>query len=288
MMGPMPRPVFSVDAFGHFAPDQLRIVWHDEPRPPHLEIDAMVAEAWERSCAEARRDGRRLFNGRLVRLLRHRLTDGVLTLDVGPTDYANFLGTNYLNHDRGDQLGWEHFGNSIGTTATVITSDGWLLYGRRSDRVACHPGYIHTFGGGLEADERRSDGTLDAFASVCRELGEELIVQADEVIEVVCLGLIRDAWLRQPELIFDARLDLTRSELETRIAHDHEQEHEAVVAVRAEPEAALPFLTTAVRIAPIAVGAVCLHGRRRFGEEWYASMMDELAGVDLDAAPPGS
>lgn len=281
-----PRPVFSVDVVGHFTPAQLHIVWHDEPWLLHPEIDAMVAEAWDRSCAGARRERRRLFNGRLVKLLRHRLTRGLLILDAGPTDYAHFMGTNYLNHHRGDELGWEHFANPIGTSATVITSDGWLLYGRRSDRVACHPGYIHTFGGSLEADERGLDGTFDAFASIGRELGEELAVSAGDVVELVCLGLIRDAWIRQPELLFDARLDLTRSELEKRMAGDHEQEHEAVVAVRADRDEVLPFLTGATRIAPIAVGALCLHGRRRFGEAWYRRLMDGLAEVDLDAAPP--
>jgi len=282
----MPRPVFTVDVFGVFRPDQLRITWCDESRPPHPVIDAMVTECWERFLAEARRENRRLFNGRLVRLLNHRLIGDMLTMAVGPTDYANFMGTNYANHARGDELGWEYFGNPIGISATIVTSDGWLLYGRRSNRVACHAGYIHTFGGGLEADERRADGCLDAFGSIRRELAEELAVKPDEVTELLCVGLIRDVWIRQPELIFETCLALTRSELEQRIAHDHEQEHEAVVAVREEPDAVSPFLQAANRIAPIAVGAICLHGRRRFGEEWYAEVMRELGRIDLDAAPP--
>ncbi len=286
MIASMPRPVFTVDVFGHFTPENLRLQWREEPRPPYPAIDTLVAQAWTRFHDQARREGRRLFNGQLARLLHHQIVGQTLTIQVGPTDYANFMGTNYANYHLGDRLGWEHFANPIGTTATVITSDGWLLYGRRSHRVACHAGYIHTFGGSLEADERRPDGTLDAFASLRRELSEELMVTTDEVADLVCIGLIRDAWIRQPELIFDAQLALRRSELETRIAHDQDHEHEAVVALPDTPDAPLPFLTTATRIAPIAAGAVCLHGRRRFGEKWFATVLARLANVDLDAAPP--
>lgn len=269
--------IFEVGVAGLFPPGRVRVVWRDEPAPPHPGLSALIArtwESWRRACGEA---GAMLFNGQLARYLRHRIEADTLIIDAGPTDYVAFIGTNVLNAHRGDEFGWERFGNPIGTSATVITSDGWLLIGRRGDRVALHRGYAHTFGGGLEAGERRSDGTIDAFASIRRELNEELRLAADEIREVVCLGMIRDAEIRQPELIFDAEVHPTRAEVEDRLRPGaDDEEHEAVLACRDEPDAILPFLMAVRPVTPVVVGAIAEHGRHRYGPDWYEKFVREV------------
>ena len=94
-----------------------------------------------------------------------------------------------------------------------------------------------------------------------------------------CVGLIHDMTIRQPELIFDAVLGLTRAEVEARFRpEDADQEHDSIVALRDEPDAAIPFIRSAAPIAPIATGAICQHGRRHaFGESWYARTLRELS-----------
>ncbi|HSW47207.1 MAG TPA: NUDIX domain-containing protein [Phycisphaerae bacterium] len=270
--------IFLVDVFGEFSPDRLALLWRDEPRPAHAVLDAMVTETWERCRSEAERTGALLFNGRLARYLRHRVEAGRLTIDVGPTEYADFLGTNFHNWRRGAEHGWNLYGNPLGISANAITSDGWLLLGRRSPKVACHAGYVHTFGGTLEADDRRVGGTVDVFESLRRELTEELGLKTADLAEMVCLGLIRDATIRQPELVFDVHVRLARTEVEARFRPDDpDQEHEAIVALRDTPDAALPFIRSAEPIAPIAVGAILIHGRRCFGEGWYAETLREMS-----------
>jgi 8-oxo-dGTP pyrophosphatase MutT (NUDIX family) len=273
----MRPPPFFLDAGGEFDEHQLRIVWHDDERSADATLDALIASTWERYRAQCLRDGVQLFNGQLVRYCRHRVEDGVLIIDAGPTDYAAFIGTNYLNHARGDEFGWERFSNPIGTSATLITSDGWLVYGRRSGQVACHPGRVHAFGGGLEAGELRPDGHLDPFASLRRELGEELGLAPGDLLALSCLGLIRDPVIRQPELVFDARTALTRAEIEHNLAHgDVDAEHVGIAACPDRAEAIVPFIQ-ATKPVPVGIGALCLHGRRLFGAGWYASALAELA-----------
>ncbi len=262
--------VFAVDVFGVFRAGDLEVRWRQEQRAASPALDAMVAEAWARCVRQAKQDGAVLFNGPMARVLRYRVEDARLAIEVGPTDYAQWMGTNYCNWRRGDEFGWDLYSNPLGTTATLITADGWLLYGRRSRKVACHPGYVHTFGGCLEPAERRADGTFDVFEGVRRELNEELAIEPADIADMVCLGLIHDTTVRQPELIFDAHLRLRRPEVEERFGADGpHQEHDAIVALADEPASAVPFLRSAQPIAPIAVGAICLHGRRCFGEAWY-------------------
>lgn len=268
---------FTVDAYGPFWPPQVRVVWKDEPRTPRASLDAMIAETWERQSEAARHDGTVLFNAELARYLRHDVRDGILTIDAGPTDYRQFVGTNLFNPDQGEKIGWDLYSSAIGISAVVATADGWLLFGRRSQQVVFHKGCVHTFGGMLEMAERRADGTFDAFGGILRELGEEAGVQPAEVEDILCLGLIRDATIRQPELVFDVRIKKSRTEMSGCLGADEAgSEHAAVVACRDAPEAVLWFIRSHQPVTAVAIGAMCLRGRRAFGEAWYAATLAQL------------
>lgn len=269
---------FLIDVMGQFGPDQLRVRWRDEWPSPDAGLNALVARTWEEQLTASRQSGRLLFNGRLVRYLRHHVTDGVFAIEAESTDFANFLATNLLNWPRGDELGWERFSNPVGSSALPITADGRLLLGRRGQRVIFYAGYVHVIGGGLEAADCREDGTVDAFAAARRELREELALTPEEIGEVVCLGMVRDPTIRQPELIFDAHLRLTWDEVAARLdPNDPHQEHTRLLALPDEPNAILPFIRANGPVTPVAVGLLCFHGRVRFGEAWYAEALRALS-----------
>jgi hypothetical protein len=276
-MSPDRCRIFEVDAFGEFRRSSVVVSLGEAPRPSTAELDELIEQAWRRATVECRERGAILFNGRLVRWIGHRAEAGVLHVDAGMTDYRECVGTNFHNAHRIGEFGRAAFSNPIGTTATVVTSDGWLVYGRRSHRVAWHAGHLHTFGGALEGADIRPDGVVDIFDAITRELGEEIRVGPDEIDDLVCLGLLHDFEIWQPELILDAHVRLTHEELLARFDRDEaEQEHASIECVRDEPDALLPFIRSSAPIAPVCVGAICLHGRRRFGEEWYASLLPQL------------
>lgn len=261
---------FLVDIRDCFAPSQLCVLWRDEAPPSDPAFDALVAETWSAQSDIARREGRMLFNGRMARYLRHRRDGDLLTIEAGPTDYATFLATNVLNAHRGDEIGWDRFAHPIGTSAVVRTRDGQLLFGRRNERVACQPGGVHTFGGTLEAAEVGPDGRLDAFASMLRELSEELSLTPEDVEGIICLGLIRDPAMLQPELVFDVSVILARGSIESRLdGGDPEAEHAEILGTPDQPDGLLTFLQNTPSLTPIAVGAAMLHGWRCFGPAWY-------------------
>jgi len=232
-----------------------------------------------RAMADCAARGALLYNGPLVRWRGHAIRDGVLHIDAGPTDYRAFVGTNLYCRERIEEIGRERFANPIGTTGTVVTADGWLVYGRRSQRVAWHAGYLHTFGGALEAVDVRPDGSVDAFAAIHRELTEELGVRAGEIACTECVGLIHDHEIWQPELLFEIRLRVDCVALMDRLNPDEQyQEHVSLEPVRDEPDALVPFIRRAAPVAPVGVGAICLYGRHRWGEQWYTRALRELYG----------
>lgn len=268
---------FHILATGRFDREQVNIRYSPVSRPTVDKLERLIAAEWDKRLALARAQGRVLFNGDLFRYLDHQIVESTLTLTVGPTCYRDFVGTNFYNHHRLAEFGWHTFANPVGTTATVFTADGRIVYGRRSSRVAFHADHVHTFGGTLEVADRAADGTIDAFDSVVRELFEELGLRREDLRDLVCVGLIRDTEIVQPEMLFETRVDLTGAELvarwETAASRD---EHDGLVSLADASDAIVPFIQTCGPIAPVAVGALLLHGRHRWGDDWYAQAKRQM------------
>ncbi len=283
----MAKYPFIIDVFGWFPPERLNVRFDPSPRPTTPELESLIATEWDRQTELARQSDRMLFNGALFRYLDHSICgegdDARFELTVGPTCYRDFVGTNLFNNHLLGRFGWNRFANPIGTTATVITSDRMICLGRRSERVAYHAGHVHTFGGGLEERDRAKDGTIDAVGSVARELAEELALERPELPGLGCVGLIRDREIHQPELLFEVELDLTASELRSRWqTAEAQDEHVDLVTLPDDPDAVVPFIKSCGPIAPVAIGALSLHGRARWGESWFC---EAAAALSVEGDP---
>ncbi len=275
------RLPFTVLAIGQFGPSQLHARHVDTPRATTDEIERQITEEWTRQTALAKAADRLLFNGDMLRYISHEIgasSDGkpCFNLVVGPTCYRDFVGTNLYHGSRVDELGWHRFSNPVGTTATLRTADGKIVYGLRSQRVSFHAGHVHTFGGALEASDRHPDGSIAAFASVCRELKEELNLEAADLHDLICTGLIRDTQIHQPEMLFEARLEMTMAQLRQRWrSAESADEHVDLVELADAPEAVLPFIKGCELIAPVAIGALFFHGQRNWGDAWTARFVED-------------
>ncbi len=265
---------FVIDACGSFPPETVQVQYSPASRPTTPEIEAAIAVEWERQLELARGTDRVLFDGKLLRYVSHRVCPlgggETFELTVGPTCYRDFVGTNLFNRHRAEEFGRQRFANPVGTTATLVSADGLICYGRRSPRVSYHAGHVHTFGGALETADQAADGSIDAFASVRRELKEELELGAGDLEGLSCVGLIRDREIHQPEMLFEARLRMTAEELGRRWqSAEARDEHDEIVSLADRPEAIVPFIRSCGLIAPVAIGALFIHGRLAWGEDWF-------------------
>lgn len=269
---------FVVQAFGRYDASQVTQTWHDHPRRNPPQVEALIAQTWERKSAEAKEKGILLYNGELARLLRCQASPASLHLELGPGCYRDFVGTNLHNAAAVAACGDDCLGNPCGVSSNVITADGFLLLGRRNDRVAYHPGTLHPFGGALEADDRAAQ-RFDIFSAARRELCEELRLAPDEIRALTCIGLIRDREILQPEFLFDAVLTLSLSDVRARfdpLAQD--QEHSRLESCFDLPEEVIPFLSRSKPVAPIGEGGLLLHGRHEWGMDWYETTCLVLYG----------
>lgn len=184
------------------------------------EQQQVVESAWAAACATP---GRHLFDGPLCRLESVTSTPDHLHLNLSITSYKWFYGTN------GEHPEWPIRADGVGTSAVLVTGDGWLLFGKRAASMAFYPGWAHPFGGCLEPSD-----SLDLLHEMERELTEEIGLQPNEINDLRCLGLVRTPRLEQPELLYFAPTHVSRRTLEQRL---DQTEHSACWGVRAEATA---------------------------------------------------
>lgn len=290
--GILSRLPFDSMVCGRFPRHRFHVFSIDAPRETTPEIEAAIAIEWTRQTERAAREDRILFNGDLFRYVAHvvrpftaasiagfgKEDDGLFELTVGPTCYRDFVGTNLFNRHRAAEWGLHRFANPVGTTTTILTADGLICYGRRSRRVAYHAGHVHTFGGALEAEDRDDSGAIDAFGAVARELHEELGLRRGDLRDFLCVGLIRDREIHQPELLFEAQVDRTAAQLRVLWEGcEARDEHDDLVTLPNDPDSVVPFIHQCGPIAPVAIGALMLHGRLAWGASWYTTAAAALA-----------
>jgi hypothetical protein len=225
-------------------------------RPRIAEVEAAIDQAWEEA---RRRPGVVLYDLPMCRL-ESFAADEQLVLNLSPTSYKTFVGTNYAHPEWARQYGANILANPLGVSAVVESTDGFFLLGLRNEKVVHYPQRIHTFAGTLEPEE-----SADVFAAVQREITEELNLPTEQLGEIVCVGLVEDASLYQPELIFHQKANLSREKIEKLL---DAAEHSNLIAVETESDL-LKVAAVDAQLTPVASAGLLLCGRRRFGAWWF-------------------
>ncbi len=240
---------------GEFKRGDVIARWGPESPPP-AEIEKQIEQAWRQAQS---RPGIKLFDGPLCRLERFHAGEK-LELELTRTSYKTFWGTNLTNPALADQYGQRVMANPVGLSCALESSDGHLIFGRRNAAVAYYPLRIHPFAGSLEPAAH-----VDVFADVERELAEELAFGPADIARILCIGMVQDVSIHQPELVFHVRSTRPRSRIEQML---DAAEHEACVAIESSRQALESALKDPA-LTPVALGTALLWGRGQFGAAWF-------------------
>ncbi len=206
-------------------------------------------------------------------------SNGQLRIELSQTSYRIFVGTNMAHPAWAETIGRQVMANTVGVSTTLITADGFVMLGRRSDNVAYYPRMLHPFSGSLEPSKSvrpaqdTVSGTLasrpahflplaahppDLFDEALRELHEELGLSEDTIVEIACIGIIEDLRLRHPEAILYARSTRTRQQIEQGLQGN---EHTAAWHCPASAAAIMVALADRSEFTPVAQGSLELLAR---------------------------
>lgn len=249
--------MLSFLTIGDWDSSQVSVARGADSRPRIDDVEQHIEQTW---TAALRTPGVKLFDGPMCRLESWQASAESLRLVLSPTTYKAFFGTNLGHAQLADRYGRAALANPVGLSAALVTADDHLMLGRRNASVAYYPNRTHPFAGSLEPADND-----DLFAAIRRELAEELSFGPSDIAEVRCCGIVEDHALRQPEVIFRVRSTLTRAEVQARVDATEHHASWSTPAGAAEVEQAMKDTT----LTPVAVGALLLWGRARFGDGWF-------------------
>jgi len=271
---------FFLDFVGLFGRDRVQVRWSDSPRPTNDQIESVIEAAWAEQTRLAAEQGRKLYNGRLCRVINCETQGLVLQLTLGEVSYKEFVGTNLTNAQLRYIHGPDVLANPLGVSAAVVTSDGYVLLGRRSNKVFSNSGLIHPVGGIVEPSAE-AGRIPDPFQAMTDELCQELALPAEAVNRNVCLGIVRAKRVVQPEMVFEVRVngDIEAIRAGAGNAPDA-SEHDELVAVCDHPGAVVTYIEKNYsQLTAVALATLLLHGQRHWGMGWLATARGYLRDV---------
>jgi len=265
---------FELLAQGLYRPDQLTIAYNPALRMPKTAAIADWMESlWQEKLALAKAQGTRLFDAPLFRFISAQTTGDQLTLTLGDTSYQEYVTTRVpefaLAHPR------QNLGNALSVCSVIETSDESILLEKRQG-VDVYVGRFHVIGGFFERRLDTDQGEQpDPFAAMRREIREETGIQADDICDQYCLGVVYDVTTPHAELCFLTRLHISLTEVHKRQPEDDEIQHLLSLRITAESLHAF-LLDHHGNISATGEPNLILYGRWKFGVLWYEDLMKQL------------
>ncbi|MCC6407290.1 MAG: NUDIX domain-containing protein [Planctomycetes bacterium] len=245
------------------------VEWTDERRQSLLAV-------LERDRVGARKLERRPDGSlpSLYRLHGVRREGERVALEVGTTDYAEYLATNVAHPEWRAMFGSRALADPLGLSGVLLEGRGRIVLGRRSRDLPVDAGRWHIVPAGHPFAPQTP---LEALRDEARG---ELGLDADELLDARCTGIFRVAHSGKPELACFARTNRTLEELASR-ARSEAWEHDELLGLAWEPRTIAAWLANErARTAPAGHGAVLCAGRASFGDAWWSETLARLA---LDA-----
>jgi len=258
---------YEILARGLFLPAQIAITYDPSLRmATGPAIQQWMDTLWAQKLAVAQEQGFPLFDAPLYRFVDvEARSDGILHLTLGDTGYKEYVTTRvpefYMGRER------QELGNALSVCSVVETSDGYILLDKRRG-VDVYVGRYHVIGGFFERDrDSLGNAQPDPFGAMRREIREETGIQAADIVEQYCLGLVYDLATPHAELCFLTRLHIPLAEVKTRVPE--EDEIKQLETLRVTEQSLRDFITqNHGNISATGKPNLSLYGELLYGKQW--------------------
>jgi len=246
-------------------------------------IQQWMDALWQQKLASAQQEGYPLYESQLFRFVHAeswhegQVEEGNnrLHLVLGDTSYKEYTTTRVPEFAQGRSR--QELSNALAVCSVIETSDGSILYERRR-KVAVYVGRYHVIGGFFERDLDTSATNPDPFAAIRREIREETGIQAADITEQYCLGVVYDVATPHAEVCFLTRLCIPLNEVHQRVPEDDEIQQ--LLSLYVTEENLRDFiLTNHGNISATGEPNLLLYGTVKFGEGWFEEMMARLVAT---------
>ena len=274
--GPVSRDFpFQTLVEGCFDAEHLTSTWTPHAgRLSNPETERLIEATWLELENVTKPNGSLMTNQPLCRLLSWHTRADTLTLNFGPTNFRDLMGTNERHPEIARLYGRGLLANATGVSSVVVTADDQLAVQRRHTRMLQYPGWYHVCGGSLEPTNISGNILVKPFDAIKTELREELEIHPQYITDIRCLGLAEDRTTYKPEINFATWLNVPAARFAQQVGPEHDQ----LLLLPDTPHELGSFLLEhADRIVPVGFACLLLYGSRRFGSIWRDSLVNALS-----------
>jgi hypothetical protein len=203
------------------------------PWEPKAEVSAKIEEAWQKQVKEAEAKGAECVNNSMARVKQYSVEKGVLNLHLQPSDWRHFKGTMKYQEV-------ENTANPLSVGGVTVTSDGYIVAGRKSKLNDIGVGQFQLAPCGYvnwEDVKKNDNGFTSAMG---RELREEL--NLDDLGPCSPLSLTGRPGVLQPMIIAELSVPYGKEELIEAHASIEKKEIDEFAFIEADVEAIEKFL----------------------------------------------
>lgn len=269
---------FEIIARGLYRPEQVIVDYRPELHMAITpETGQWMEQRWQNSLAQAKEQGKLLFDAPLFRFVEAApASDGTLRLVVGNTGYKEYV-TTRIAALAASRIRQES-GDPLAVCSVIETSNGYILLDKRQG-VDVYVGRYHVIGGFFERehDMAQENARPDPFAAVRREIQEETGVLSTDISEQYCLGVVYDLHTPHAELCFLTRLHICLDEIKhhrTPLDHEIRQPRE----LRVNEQSLSKFIVNNHgNISATGEANLLFYGAWKFGEAWFERIMSMIS-----------
>lgn len=239
------------------------------------EATEQIDKAWESLALSSRESGLTVFDGNLFRLDRYGLREGKMHLELGDTSFREYVGTSIGDFYNRHPDVW--MADPLAVCIALVTDDRKILVEKRTTPTRYRAPF-HVIGGFMEREKDFLHGQPDPFFAIVREVKEELGLSLSPE-DPVALGLVRNLWVRHPEIVFFCRVGDSLENVKRTFAQSvTDGEIDQLQAAEDDADGLASFLKNHHQFfTGSGMACLLLYGKRVYGEDWYNSLFRKLA-----------
>ncbi len=274
---------FEILTLGEWTNKSIEANWSNfETMSTNKKIADFIEGNWTKETKYSQSNNQILFSENLTRLDSFMQNPDKLILQLSPTNYKEYIGTNKYIEIVKEIVGntyFEYLSNPLTVSVVLKTRDNKIVVAHRSKSTFEYPEYLHVPGGHIQSDKHRKEGKIEVFDAILDEIREEFQIEKSDLKDLKCLGLCRDRKTLKPELTFYGDLNLILSNIKI---NPENKEHINIIGVDNSKTQLFDFLIqNRKNIVPVGKACLVIYGKYKYGSEWFVSVIDKLRSLYL-------
>jgi|GEM_PF-6907053 len=170
--------------FGLFDKSHVIVTFSNKSNTRESFVSKYIQEHWNKIVKK----NPLMFSGDLLSVVNNHSNSEYIKLDTIITEYDDYYITRTKKFQQ--KFSNEKSTNVLSTGCISITSDNYIVLGKRSLQLSVSPGKITIVSGMADDEDIIKNNQVDVFGCITREIKEEIGVNSNEIKELICIGLI--------------------------------------------------------------------------------------------------